>query len=576
MNLHRFFCALGIAGALAGTSPGAFGLTAVVAGSGTIGLEVPGFNGQFQLSTINSNSFSGTATGLTSDGTSVARLVNSYSTSTVQRQIMGGAGSSTLNLGVKLDDIAYTNGALYGVVSRSDALQIVQINGDGTTTNVLTQPMTTYSGQWRLSGQTAGSELLAFRAASSSGVTLSPIAELVNPVGASMTALPVSASVISDTVINRDATAVTFIPTSSTFGSSPFANGAQTREQLPTGIPMSALSSTQAYGSSVGSLPLSDEFNYSWDPASHNALVTTSISTTTASSWGKLYRTPFVWTGNATASMTNGVTPDGTVLSNVQSIAPFMVTGPTAMQQVLTPQAPGSFGARALGTANLSVDLNGASRGVYTVNTLGPVTADYAHGGTTDVGRAVDIKSGGALSFAYDPISANIIGNGDFELSGYGWDNVTNPSFVTSTFVIQDGLTGNHVPWFTGSETIRQILQEPTANSPMLLSFDYRLDPFPGGTFALDVTLAGEEVAHVDMTTPSSTYSHYSVLITDPALENLSAAEFRVQMTSGGSAWAYLDNFSLTAVPEPGTGILMAIPALLAWRRRGARRRMSH
>ena len=120
MKLGRVFCALSAMGLLAGAST-AFGLTAVVGGSGTVGLEVPGFNGQFELSTINSSAFSGTATGITSDGTTVARLATSGVNSSVQRQLIGATGSSTLNLGVRLDDIAYTNGLLYGVVSRSDA-----------------------------------------------------------------------------------------------------------------------------------------------------------------------------------------------------------------------------------------------------------------------------------------------------------------------------------------------------------------------------------------------------------------------------------------------------------------------
>ena len=96
--------------------------------------------------------------------------------------------------------------------------------------------------------------------------------------------------------------------------------------------------------------------------------------------------------------MSNGVTPDGTTLSNVQSSSPFHITAPTTMQQSVTPQAPGTFSARTLGSANFSVDLNGAPRGVFTVDTHGTVTADYAHDGTTDAGRAVNVQSGGVLS----------------------------------------------------------------------------------------------------------------------------------------------------------------------------------
>ena len=72
----------------------------------------------------------------------------------------------------------------------------------------------------------------------------------------------------------------------------------------------------------------------------------------------------------------------------------------------------------------------------------------------------------------------------------------------------------------------------------------------------------------VNLNTPSSTYSHYSVLIDDPTLENLSGADFQVQMTANGSAWAYLDNFSLVAAPEPTTGLLIAIPAAILFARR--------
>jgi hypothetical protein len=341
---------------------------------------------------------------------------------------------------------------------------------------------------------------------------------------------------------------------------------------LPSGTTRGVLTNGASYGvSGVQSQPLfSDEFNYAWDP-SKNGVQTTGISTTTPTMFNKLYRTPFVWQGSATATLSNGIAPDGTTITNVVAANPFRTSGPVAMQASVTPSAAGTFSARTIGTGSFSVDLNGSPRGLYTIDTHMPLTGTYAHGGVTEDGRTIDNLRYSSQGFAYDPISSNIIGNGDFELSNYGWDDVTNPNFVTSPFVIQDGLTTNHVSWITGSETIRQILEMPTANSAMMLSFDYRLDPFPGGTFALDVMLAGKAVAHVDMTTPSTTFSHYSVLLTDPTLENLSGAELRVQMTENGSAWAYLDNFSLTAAPEPGTGMLMAIPALGLLRRRGKR-----
>jgi hypothetical protein len=197
------------------------------------------------------------------------------------------------------------------------------------------------------------------------------------------------------------------------------------------------------------------------------------------------------------------------------------------------------------------------------------LTGNYAYGPTVDQSRVIDNPAGGGTPIAYDPVSSNLVGNGDLTLGTAGWE--ANPfasdPFAYSNHSVQltPGSGLQLRPVAANPYELRQFLQIPTPDDAMVLAFTYGLTQ--ASTANLSVYLAGELVASI---TPTDFSAHtFQTTITDPALENLDNAELRFQDTGIGTL--YLSNFSLTAVPEPASAGLIGLAcSSLLLRQRGS------
>jgi hypothetical protein len=188
------------------------------------------------------------------------------------------------------------------------------------------------------------------------------------------------------------------------------------------------------------------------------------------------------------------------------------------------------------------LNIDTAQRGVYELTAQIDLRGRYINGGTQSE-RSINVNNSLYYSFAVDPVSANLVGNGDFSLSTYGWNDaglVVSDSEVTSR---------THVLWMTpyssSPDEVNQILELPLSQD-MEFSFDYRLREFPGNSCNLLVTLDGITIAEINNIQPSSVYQHFSASITNPSFEGLSGAVLRFQISSiGGSSWFYVDDVNL-------------------------------
>ncbi len=229
---------------------------------------------------------------------------------------------------------------------------------------------------------------------------------------------------------------------------------------------------------------VSDEFTYNYpasDPAYTNLGLVTSGGRSSGPffpSYDRLIRALPSFT--VQMLLDNGVVPDGTTLSNVGVASGQQLliqqAGPSPLQISETPAAPGNFSERNVSSDTISLS-PGAQRAVYAFAPVpNALVADYTYGATTDMGRTISYQPG-YFQFAYDPISSNLVGNGDFSLGNAGWEATMNYSSPDSIYgnggvsvsngkvVLQPNPQNNYA--------LRQLLQLPTADEPMLLSFDY-------------------------------------------------------------------------------------------------------
>jgi hypothetical protein len=541
-------------------------------------LEAQGASGRIDLPvtlqtmTINSL-FSDSAAGASANNGTLFTLLNdpipSDNSILITNPLSGAPTAQILN--GRLDDIAYSNGQLYGVVHSNNQLQIDSIATNGAMQTTLSQSTSNDSNNWRLSGVVNGNALLAVRADSSSSTQGNVIN--LSTLGVSLITVP-AGPFFSDTVINSMGSALTSI--------SPFG---QNVASFPGGVAQGTRSSSTQYGSSFGSRAVSDEFTYNYSPSlpaavqnSWNASVPILAGTVDG-----LTRLPQVVTIGGPIVISNYITPDGTTVSNVSainSITQGFSGGSQATPFSISVQnsPTGDLSDRTIGQATATLNLATAHRGIYQLSIASAITGDYSYGSTVDHGRAIQASNVGAVAnIAYDPISSNLVGNGDASLGPAGWEGSEVGTGFISELVSPDPSNKSFLvePQPNFPAAIRQTLQLPTPNTPMLLSFSYFL--FPTGVSGLDdiqVSLNGIQLG--DVTTSSNSVQTFQTLVSNPLLENLNNASLMFNTeTNLNASYVEIGNISLTGVPEPASGgllIAFAAAALCHRRTRGAQK----
>lgn len=511
-----------------------------------------------------------TVGGATANDSVVYTLLTSASPSTGSMLLLSdphtGSILSTVSLDTQLSDIAYTNGQLYGISNKSNALQIDTVDPSGTTHSVLNQAVASSNATWRLSGVAGGSGLLAARGSFSStdvpGFVINPSSLAVS----SITLAGTKNSQLVDTVINAPGNVATSVG----------IGALQTATAYPAGGSLGAVPSNAQYGTSFGSNAVSDEFNYTYSPALPAAVQinwNANVSPIQGLTDG-LTRTAQVVTVSGPVQVTNHVAPDATTLSNVAATTHVQeFFGSASFTSSVQDAAPGDFSDRTIGQASATLDLATGGRGLYAITSSTSMTADYAHDSTVDTGRTVQTPSATAVTqFAYEPVSDNLVGNGDAAMNGAGWQGTLNGTFISEAVMSDPSNHRFYVAAFASQAgAMRQTLQLPTPNSPMQLSFTYGLQSLPAHSDELQVFLNSVLVA--DVTPTSTTTQTFQTTIDNPALENLANPVLLIQGTSTSQLGdlIYVGNISLTSVPEPMVGLILPVLCMLCSQRRQRR-----
>jgi hypothetical protein len=533
-------------------------------------ISVQGFNGPMALPVVQEvpNYGYGIPLGGTASNTALYGLYNP-STPTANSTIsindaQSGAYDGSIALNGRVNDIAYTNGQLYGLQVNSASIQIVSISNTGTITPLVTQTGTTSAGvTWRLGGAVNGSSLLTTAlptiGAPTSAYIIDPASSQVSPFIFS----PAPATEItSETIINVAGNAVTLNDL-----------GQQVQYDYPSGANGVQIPTSAQYPFGV----VSDEFTYNYAPT-NPAYVNLGYNTSIPYGYDNLLRTPPNFTIQTT--IYNGAAPDGTTIGNVAVASGQQLwtqqSGPSALQIIQTASAPGSFSNRVVANDTISLSA-GAQRGIYSYAfTPNALTGDYTYGTTTDYARVVSTTPSGSVQFAYDPVSSNLVGNGDFILGTAGWEANSHWSQGNTTYSNQSVELYNGemalVPSSSSAYAARQLLQLPTSGSPMLLSFDYNaaVDRSPASVYNVDLKMYLNSTLVGELVTDSTTIQNYQTVIDDPSLQNLSGAYLTFVASGTGANAVELGNISLTAVPEPATLGLLLVGLALAQRRRRA------
>jgi hypothetical protein len=251
----------------------------------------------------------------------------------------------------------------------------------------------------------------------------------------------------------------------------------------------------------------------------------------------------------------NFATPDGTTLDQVVATAlvPTQTQGSTPIVTTADLEPTGDLSTRRIATATFTIPAGATTvRGIHSLSVSATVQARY----TTPSGqetRSVDIVDPLSVVFAVDPVSDNYVGNGDFSLGGAGWSTGL-PGWIPANVVSQ------HI--------LSQYLELGTPDSAMRFAFDYSCTA--NTVSNLVVRLNGITIASIPGISNSSAALHFSVDLTDPALRNLvnPLLEFDGSRVGANSGTIYVDNISLTAIPEPTSLLsLCALPLLRRCRR---------
>ena len=289
----------------------------------------------------------------------------------------------------------------------------------------------------------------------------------------------------------------------------------------------------------------SDEFKFTYD-SSFPAVATlenSNYSGTDIKS-NRLFRQGQIgW--HADSNISNFAMPEETSIDNVGlNNFSWLQSAGTPVQITTTLEPPGNLSLCKLMHNEFELNIDTAQRGIYNLTAQIDLQGRYTIGNTQS-NHSIHVNNSLVYSFAVDPVNGNLVGNGAFDLSTYGWNNA---NLVVSD---SDVSLRPHVLWMTPvdfkPEDVNQVIELPLSEN-MTLSLDYRLDTFPGDTCNLVITLAGKPIAIINDIQPSSDYTHFQTSIIDPDFQNLSNAVLRFQLSSTGSSWFYVDDVNLAVL----------------------------
>jgi hypothetical protein len=198
---------------------------------------------------------------------------------------------------------------------------------------------------------------------------------------------------------------------------------------------------------------------------------------------------------------------------------------------------------------------------------LHQVTADRTVAGETTPGAALRGPSSSTwVSFAYDPVSDNLIGNGAFSMNLIGWTGDAMPDWAPNS--------ENPDMVLSASDQVvheSQALELPLAAGPMRFSADIKgawITPLIAGADApvLVLSINGIEEARWALKDGGANQP-LQALVDDPRLYGFTGADFDLKLIAPGyDADLALDNLILTAVPEPLAPLYAAVAAALVLR----------
>ncbi|MCX6968738.1 MAG: PEP-CTERM sorting domain-containing protein [Verrucomicrobia bacterium] len=158
----------------------------------------------------------------------------------------------------------------------------------------------------------------------------------------------------------------------------------------------------------------------------------------------------------------------------------------------------------------------------------------------------------------------------------FGGKMASGSSVITLTLNVQNN-TGAIV---TGFDVAWDVEQYSQAGRATTVNFSYRLGAASFGTINLTGTTLTTATTGTDPATsnlPSIAVTNRTISITGLSMANLSTADFRFSWTNGAGAGSNahigVDNFSVTAVPEPKTWVMIGIgTSFMLWNLRRRRR----
>lgn len=513
--------------------------------------------------------------GMASDGTTLWNTKRYLGVSSLITHTLGASSSQSITLTRTLADLAYSNNRLYGIVDQPGRLEVVTVGSDGVLTTVLNQVAATpTAGSWRFAGDARGDMLAAYFSPTSSTQPQN-LYRIQPSTGTVVSSLPLSSPgsqnlpLASNLVLRNHSETLTTIS----------MKGSRI-EQADFSFPALSPQGVFVGQQSGGLLPLAQEyFSDEVDYPLSSVIADLQLQSSQGASQ-KLYRRPVLLDFRVDSVLANAVVPDGTTLTDVFIPGPVVtqIAGPMSIPLVQAPAAPGELSERSLGSASALINLGTIARGVYTFTINQTVVATHHTSSSSSVQPFTYLNQGSrVVSFGYDPVSLNLIGNGDLGLGSLGWETPKLPRVTGAQFGTFD--SGHRVMSFTSLPLVSSAPSIPAATSQILelalhsgamnlaLTARVTAEPYVLSAYLNELLVASYVVTSTD-------YQTLNFLVDVPELygdENVNltlygVSEVTTSLSRPGSL--FIQQLSLTAIPEPRIACLLLVPYFLLRSRR--------